>query len=324
MRPDSNRHPSVLVLGGLGDIARSIVKVLQANFVELRVFLADARAPDFKASSVYRLPTSDNHAYPTELKALVNELRPDVVLPTNEREIARLAQDDIALGTTSRVLLETREHLRVFGDKLLTYDWCVSNGIPTIPTVLASGVAEVAFPLLLKPREGSGSRNQIIIDRPAALESVLPTLNDSFVVQPLVAGAQEFTCVAARAGFEIRTLVLERRLHAGRSRWVRVAEDSGVIWLAERMAALVRPNYSVNFQFLKSESDIFLIDVNPRFSSTVAMRDALGFADLVWTIKQAFGLDPGPWKSPTVGTVVEWADDDGEALVLRPATAEAS
>lgn len=324
VRTRRDLHPSVLILGGLGDIARSMAGVIQARLPEIEVHLADARASESTGPSVHRLPSSDDDAYATELRSLVYRLSPGVILPTNEREIARLAQGGMPSDIADRVLLETREHLHVFGDKLLTHDWSIRNGIPAISTLKASRASEIGFPLLLKPREGSGGKNQTVVSGPSELAEVRPYLTDAYVVQPYVAAATEFTCVAARAGSDIRTLVLERRLHAGRSNWVRVTDDTGVIELAERMAALVKPRHSLNFQFLKSDFGIGLIDVNPRFSSTVAMRDALGFTDLVWSIRRAFGVPLSPFKEPRVGTVVEWADDDGAELVLRDAPPERS
>lgn len=324
MRPRSDLHPSVLVLGGLGDIARSMTGVMRARLPEVEVHLADARASESTGPSVHQLPSSDDDAYATELRSLVDRLSPGVILPTNEREIARLSRGDLPSHIADRVLLETREHLRVFGDKLLTHDWSIRNGIPAISTLAASRASEIGFPLLLKPREGSGGKDQTVVSDASELTEVRPYLTDAYVVQPYVAAATEFTCVAARAGSEIRTLVLERRLHAGRSNWVRVADDEGVTELTARMAALVKPRHSLNFQFLRSESGLGLIDVNPRFSSTVAMRDALGFTDLVWTIRRAFGMELPPFEEPRVGTVVEWADDDGAELVLRDASPERS
>ena len=33
-----------------------------------------------------------------------------------------------------------------------------------------------------------------------------------------------------------------------------------------------------------------IFEINPRFSSTVLMRNYLGFTDLVWSIEEKFGL----------------------------------
>lgn len=310
------RSRSVLILGGLGDIARSMSDVISSRLPETRIHLADARQASGVDTAVSLLPSAEAESYPAALRALVERFDPDVIIPTNEAEIHRLASSDIDPLIASRTLLETREHILLFGDKLLTYEWGIQNGIPTVPTRVASLASEVGFPLIIKPRNGSGGKGQSILRSTSQLEGLLPQLDDSYVVQPYQATAQEFTCIAARNGSDVHTLVLERTLRNGRSNWIRVADDATVLEVACRTTAVLAPKFSINFQLLRSDDELGLIDVNPRFSSTVAMRDALGFSDLVWTLSRAFNRGPMNYEQPRPGTVVEWADDEGRALLV--------
>lgn len=313
------RSRSVLILGGLGDIARSMSDVISSRLPETRVHLADARQAPVADTAISILPPAEDDSYPAALRALVERFDPDVIIPTNEAEIHRLASSDIDPLIASRTLLESREHIVLFGDKLLTYEWGIQNGIPTVPTRVASLASEVGFPLIIKPRNGSGGKGQTLVRNASVLEHIMPQLDETFVVQPYIDAAKEFTCVTARVDSEFRTLVLERTLRVDRSDWICVANDEAVIEAAHRAAELLQPQHSLNFQFLKDGSSLGLIDVNPRFSSTVAMRDTLGFNDLVWVIKQAFGWSLGSFEAPGPGTVVEWTDDEGRELLLRTA-----
>lgn len=316
------RGQSVLILGGLGDVAQSMVDVISVRLPSTRVHLADARKGQAGARSVTRLPRAEDDSYPIELQELVERVDPDVIIPTNEGEIRRLLAAGIDRRITQRLLIETREHINLFGDKFLTYEWSIENGIPAVPTFLSHQVSEADLPLLVKPRQGSGGKGQTIVRDSSELEKVLPQLDESFVLQPYIAAAQEFTCIAARLGSDVRTLVLERTLRGFRSNWVRVADDATVIEIAHRTAALLGPQHSLNFQFLRLGPVFGLIDVNPRFSSTVAMRDVLGFSDLMWALHRVFGLDQVVYEPPRVGTVVEWGDGDGRTLVLKDARAD--
>ena len=307
---------SVLILGGLGDIAQSMSDVISNRLPETKVHLADARQAHAADPAILLLPPAEKESYPEELRALIERFNPDVIIPTNEGEIHRLAASDIHPLVASRALLESRENILHFGDKLLTYEWGIRNGIPAVPTRVASLASEVGFPLIIKPRSGSGGKGQTILQNSAQLEGLPQFLSDSYVVQPYQATAQEFTCIAARNGSSVHTLVLERTLRHGRSNWIRVADDATVLDVAYRTTALLAPKNSINFQFLLSNDELGLIDVNPRFSSTVAMRDALGFSDLVWTLNRAFNQGAMTYERPRPGAVVEWADDEGRALLV--------
>ena len=48
---------------------------------------------------------------------------------------------------------------------------------------------------------------------------------------------------------------------------------------------------SINIQFILQNRTIKIFDINPRFSSTVRMRDMVGFQDCVWWIKDKLCID---------------------------------
>lgn len=49
-------------------------------------------------------------------------------------------------------------------------------------------------------------------------------------------------------------------------------------------------NGSINIQFKIHNSQIKIFDINPRLSSTVKMRDMIGFQDCLWWIKDKLNI----------------------------------
>ncbi len=45
-----------------------------------------------------------------------------------------------------------------------------------------------------------------------------------------------------------------------------------------------------NFQLILTKKGPMIFEINPRFSSTVLMRNHLGFTDLLWSFQEKFGL----------------------------------
>ena len=298
---------AVLILGGLGDIGQSAQRVIERHFPGASVVVADARTRT-AGSDHLEIPSATSPEYFECLEELVERHAVDIILPTNETEIRRLVSEDLA-GLGCRVLVEDRESVEVFGDKLDADRWCRDHGIDTLPTESYVEGMPIAFPAVLKPRRGSGGKDQVIARDRADLRRLRD--GSAYVLQPLIQNFREFTCVSARRESELEHIVLERLLRGGRSRWIRVADDERIAAVAKRVGELLQPVHSVNFQFLSSDSGLSLIDINPRFSSTVGMRDLIGFSDLRWALDRAIGHPPQPYAPPEAGTVVEWADETG-------------
>lgn len=303
-----NVPKKIMVLGGLGDIGRSIRNIIEQNFPDDQVQGADSRA-DADDEGFVRLEPASHPDYLEHLRDVVKHERVDVLIPTHEAEIEQLALGDAQHTLGCHVLIEAPDSIKIFGDKVQTYEWCVANSISTLPTEILRDGHHLEYPSLLKPRSGSGGKGQVIANSQSDLVRI--GSRSEYVVQPLLRGIREFTCVVARRSESIVLLNLERRLDGGRSRWIRVSDDPFVSAAASDIARLLQPNFSINFQFLRTETEALLIDVNPRFSSTVAMRDRIGFSDLCWSLERTLNKVHASYAPPTPGTVVEWLDDDG-------------
>jgi carbamoyl-phosphate synthase large subunit len=303
-----------MVLGSLGDIGQSVRDIVWRAFPDVQVLGADSRADTGIAGS-FRMKPASHPGYLAHLADVVRDERIDVLIPSHEAEIKQLASINARDTLGCDVLVEASETVEMFADKLSTYNWCAANSIPTPTTQILHYSRHLEFPSLLKPRIGSGGKGQIIVNSRSDLDLI--ESRDEYVVQPLLQGAQEFTCVLARRSETTVLLTLERRLDGGRSRWICVSDDGLVSDAARTVAQLLRPNFSINFQFLRTETEALLIDVNPRFSSTVAMRDRIGFSDLCWSLERTLNQVLSPYEPPVAGTVVEWLDDNGKEFRVQ-------
>ena len=106
------------------------------------------------------VPRVDDDAYVPTLARLVEEHDVDLVVPLTDLDQRLLAERRDALDAL--VLLSPGFVVEAMADKYLAHLYFEQHGIPSPPTVLPgelTGDAELDFPVIVKAREGFGSRH---------------------------------------------------------------------------------------------------------------------------------------------------------------------
>jgi carbamoyl-phosphate synthase large subunit len=133
-----------------------------------RVIAADSQpeAPALQeADRGFALPPVHHPEYAQELLQLCRDQQIGLVVPLNDLELPRLAQLAEQLREIgTRAVISSPSVIDCCGDKLATFQFLRAQGIPTPGTFLdvPSALAELeqgklAWPLIVKPRWGSGS-----------------------------------------------------------------------------------------------------------------------------------------------------------------------
>jgi len=127
---------------------------------------ADMHAPALReADEAFILPVVDSPIYIDRLLGICVERRIDLLISLNDHELpilARYCARFRAVGT--RPVISSPAVVETCYDKWRSFLFLTANGIPTPRTFLSLGAAyaaiatgEITFPLVLKPRWGSGS-----------------------------------------------------------------------------------------------------------------------------------------------------------------------
>jgi carbamoyl-phosphate synthase large subunit len=113
----------------------------------------------------------------------------------------------------------------------------------------------------------------------------------------------EVTCAVYRTkDGRIAILQMLRRLAGGLTGWARVISDDAVEQMCKEIAEGLGLRGSMNVQLRLTDAGPRVFEINPRFSSTVAMRHLLGFSDVAWTLDELDGRSVNPASVP-VGRV---------------------
>ena len=127
--------------------------------------------------------------------------------------------------------------------------------------------------------------------------------------QILLPKSKEITCAVYRfKNKKIKIIQLIRKLKESYTCWAQVIKNSKIEKLCIRIAKNIGFYGSANFQLILTKKGPMIFEINPRFSSTVLMRNYLGFTDLLWSIEEKFGLKLTKNKIPT-GKIISRYDE---------------
>ncbi|MGA8533271.1 MAG: ATP-grasp domain-containing protein [Candidatus Tumulicola sp.] len=281
----------ILISAGGTVTAQSLIKALRedgrASFVAV-VDLDDRNATKFFVDEFVRVPPAADPAFVGACLDAVRGLRIELFVPIIvEREFLPLeaarAQFE-ELGC--RVAVPARDIVLNAGDKLAFASFLQQLGIETPRTVeYAPGLAGVRFPAFLKPRRGSGSVGTQRVESEETLHEAARGRVD-LILQEAVDGT-EFTvdCFAAEPGRVVAAVPRERiAIKAGVSVKGRTYHHSQIEAIAAEVVAKTGIAGPANVQgMLRDDGSFSIIEMNPRFSGTLALTTAAGinFASLL-------------------------------------------
>jgi carbamoyl-phosphate synthase large subunit len=235
-----------------------------------------------------------------------------LVVPTIDTELPVLAANrDLFAARGVTVAVSEPSTIAIGADKVLTHEWLVGQGLPTVrqadPATVAAATDEWPYPLMVKPRLGSASIGVAVVADPIALE--VATRAGDFVVQTLAAGHEHTVDVYVDRRGIVLEAVPRRRLE------VRGGEVSKAVTtrlpevedLAREIARRLPGAFgALNVQLFRDEDTgaLAVIEVNARFGGGYPLADAAGATFPRWLVEDATGLprsEPvAPWQAGVV------------------------
>ena len=274
----------VLVTGAGGPAAIAAMKSLGAD-PEVELLAADM---DPWAAGLYLVPPGARTLIPAgadpdfadALLARCLALGVDVILPTVDAELRPLARARETFAAAGlALLLAPATALEIILDKLALAQHCAS--IVRVPRTEPFGAladpAEWSYPVVVKPRTGSGSNGLVIVDSAGEL-AALPR-SPSLIVQEFLPGEEYSVDVLADLGGHVIASVprLRARVDSGVSVGGRTVHDPEVEWFGRAVAEATGITYVANVQCKRDRDGVpGLLEVNPRMPGTLGLTIASG------------------------------------------------
>ena len=224
------------------------------------------------------VPRIDDPGYVPALQELVERHDVRLIVPLTDLDQLLLADARDGFGD-ALVLLPSREVLEACNDKYVAHQRFVELGIPSPPTWLPEELPdELRFPVLVKAREGFGSRHIYRCENQSELDFFLDYTPVPSMVQTLCAG-DEFsidvfcdldggclnaiprTMIESKGGESIKGMTIKDPLLIEHGRLV--AETLGLVGPA-------------NVQCFRVGDEHQVTDINPRFGGAFPLPRAAG------------------------------------------------
>lgn len=299
---------TVLVTGTGGNVGQGVLRNIRDLKHNIRIVgtdIARFTAGNHLCDATYAVPYSYDPGYVGAISTIISAENVDLVIPTTDYEVYYLSLNRDTLGAT--VAASDAELAKIYLDKYLSFQHHQKHGIPFAPSWLPKDYDGPASGIIVKPREGRGSRG-LHID-PAAPRD----FSDEYMVQPLLRGREITTAFyVTRQGHLHGHFTMERELTNGATSKsvVTRAYDAEIEKILLKMLAVKGLRGSVNLQSMVSDSgEIMPFEVNCRISGTNSIRHNLGFRDVAYTLQEhLYGEDPEPVR-PIDGIAIRLLTD---------------
>lgn len=232
--------------------------------------------------------TEDDPIYKDFLLELLEHENVDLVLPGIEQDINFFDKNRyIFSDIKTKLVLNNSKLIHLSQDKWLMHKALTGAGLCSIPSHIEDNW-EMSLdylgepPFLFKPRRGSGGRGQAIIETKKDLEYFWYKQKNNFMMQRIIGSADEEYTVGLFGYGDGRAsppAILRRTLGVGGATWSAqsIAKDNEIELACNELTRLFKPIGPTNYQFRKESGQVWLLEINPRFSASVSLRSALGF-----------------------------------------------
>jgi carbamoyl-phosphate synthase large subunit len=243
------------------------------------------------------VPRVDDPGYVASLAELVAEHDVRLVVPLTDldQEIVSAARDALA---PALILAPSPEVCRTMGDKFLAHAFFEEHGIPSPRTWLPGDIpADARFPLLVKVREGFGSRHIYRAEDREQLEFHLRSTPVDSMVQEVCLGEEfsvdVFCDVDGRCLNAIPRSMIQSK--GGESIKGESLRDRELIEHGARVAETIGIVGPANVQcFREPDGSLPVTDVNPRFGGAFPLPLAAGSRYPELALALARGERPEP------------------------------
>ncbi|MCP2513933.1 ATP-grasp domain-containing protein [Achromobacter mucicolens] len=309
-QPDRPMRSLTVAVTGVGAIiGQGIVKSLRQSRYAPRIIGIDrsANSPGPRLCDAFEQKPDapeDSQAYLDYWARIVLTHGIDLILPGLELDMTFLdAHRQFFSALNAKLALNNAELIHATADKWDFGQELIAIGYPAIPSARPNSWAQAIeelgpAPLLLKPRRGNGSRGIVLLEDEADFDYWRKKAIAPWMLQRVVGSAdEEYTVGVFGLGDrrQLQPLIFRRRLSsAGNTLVAEVVREHAVIGAAtERLCQHFQPLGPTNFQFRVEAGTAYLLEINPRFSSSNSLRSAFGFNEAEMAIQlYLLGMEP--------------------------------
>ncbi|PWJ48220.1 ATP-grasp domain-containing protein [Faecalicatena contorta] len=222
------------------------------------------------------------------LMDVMNEHDIDIVFFGTEQEIYKVQVSRNQLGNYFQKMVINKEELLVLSkDKWKTYHFLLENELVkyAIPSVISGTYIEISnkfgVRFMLKPRSSYASKGIVIIENKEEFDFYKERMGDNFMAQPLIGDAEhEYTVGVFGLGdgtYSSKICMRRKLSQEGATSKAEVIFDERFDQTVNELVNKFKPIGPTNLQFRLHEGQYYLLEINPRISSSTSLRMAFSY-----------------------------------------------
>jgi carbamoyl-phosphate synthase large subunit len=234
--------------------------------------------------------------YIKQLLSIVKANRVKLLIPTVDLDLKLLARNKPKFAAAGcHVLVSAPEVIDICQDKRKTYRFLIKNGFDTPATMNVTSALskkKLNWPCFLKPWNGSASKQNTIVNNRRELSFYAKKIPNT-ICQEFIEGT-EYSCdVYVDFGMRVRCVVPRKRIEvrAGEISKGQVVKNPHIISKATKLVEALGagPGVITLQLFLKDNSKIKFIEINPRFGGGAPLSIKAGANFPKWILQELSG-----------------------------------
>ena len=292
------KNLTILVSGASGIVGYGILKCLRAGGLPLTLIgttIYDDSAAQAFCDIFEQAPRTDDASYLPWLIGCIEKHHVDMLIPSIEADMLfwNLHRKELC-DAGAFPLLNRPELIEACRDKWSFFQQ-LKEGAPqyAIPTEISGDfdgiAARYGTPFLVKPRRGFGSKGIHLIRSKEEFDEFFSAEQGGMMLQPVVgSGDEEYTASAFFDEKSRRLAVQQLKRKLSPLGYTESAESSALEAIPvaiDDLAKVFSPVGPTNFQFRLDRGQLKLLEINPRISSSSAMRCKLGYNEAEMAVR---------------------------------------
>ena len=280
-----------LITGCHGDLSFSMAKIIKKNFRDSKLIGTDIEINgigNLIFDQIYKVPHASSKKYYKIISRISKSI--NLIIPSTEKEIFFFSKNKEKFQT--KILVNDKKILDIFSNKLKTQKFLKKNfnhfSLNLSCQLSEININKISLPFFLKKKSGSGNQNYKVIKNKFDLNELRLYKKKEWVIEEyLNKNSDEYTCSIIRIKNLEKIIIFKRKLHKlGHTIFAKQFENREIERDLLLIAEKINLNGVINIQFKIQNNQIKIFDINPRLSSTIKMRDLLGFKDCLWWINE--------------------------------------
>ena len=265
----------VLVSGPGGDVGQGVISCLQDSSIDMKIYKIGASLEDaglYGDSLSYISPRADDLSYIDYICHFIQTHGIDIFIPCIDSEILSISQHKslIESATGAHIFVGSPQQIEICTDKFQTSRFLKEKGFCGPETYIFDQIPrDLTYPIILKPRIGSGSKDIHLIRNKQQLFSF--ERDNTYILQEYLDGDDYTAGIYLGDDNEVKgTCIFKRKLKNGSTWYAERVVDKEMEEYVNSVATQVGLKY-LNIQFRLKEGAPCPFEFNGRFSGTTGM-----------------------------------------------------